>query len=124
MGRTLRIVKGAAVTVTGRQLLALAQDRRIEAITRDRPLRGTAYTSYDANQWFRTAQIDGLVNGPGSVKNAPTIAVIDSDVDATRVQDFGGRIVKQVNLSSLDPRGSGDAFGHGTMVAELAAGAS
>ncbi|TML83296.1 MAG: hypothetical protein E6G08_20380 [Actinobacteria bacterium] len=40
------------------------------------------------------------------------------------MDDFGGRVVTQVNLSSWQPDASGDDFGHGTMVAGLAAGAS
>src|SRR4029077_12491856 len=53
----------------------------------------------------------------------PAIAVVDSGIDATKVGDFGARIVANVNLSSLSPHATGDDEGHGTMVAGLAAGA-
>jgi serine protease AprX len=55
---------------------------------------------------------------------APAIAIVDSGVDASRLEDFGGRVVAQVNLSSLAPGAIGDDQGHGTMVAGVAAGAS
>src|SRR2546422_260571 len=52
------------------------------------------------------------------------IDVIDSGVDATRAADFGARVVTQINLSSRDPAATGDDFGHGTMIAGIAAGSS
>ena len=53
---------------------------------------------------------------------APTIAIVDSGIDATRSADFGSRIVASVNVSSLSPGSTGDQEGHGTMVAGVAAG--
>jgi serine protease AprX len=60
----------------------------------------------------------------GRFSQTPTIAVVDSGVDADRVEDFNGRVVANVNLSSLTPDASGDGDGHGTFVASLAAGSS
>jgi serine protease AprX len=54
----------------------------------------------------------------------PTIAIVDSGIDATRSADFGGRVVANVNVSSLSPGATGDDEGHGTMVAGVAAGAA
>lgn len=51
----------------------------------------------------------------------PTIAIVDSGVDATKA-DFAGRFRGQVNLTSLTPNSPGDGRGHGTMVASIAAG--
>jgi subtilisin family serine protease len=53
--------------------------------------------------------------------NAPAIAIVDSGVDASR-SDFGDRVVKQVTLTSLTPNSPGDGRGHGTFVADVAAG--
>jgi serine protease AprX len=53
----------------------------------------------------------------------PTIAIVDSGIDASR-PDFAGRIVGQVNLSSLPNNSPGDGRGHGTFVAGIAAGAA
>ena len=66
--------------------------------------------------------LTGLSLGPAP--DAPTIAIIDSGIDASKVADFGSRVVASVNFSSLEPTATGDGEGHGTMVAGLAAGAS
>jgi serine protease AprX len=54
---------------------------------------------------------------------APTIAFVDSGLDATR-SDFGDRVLVQVNLTSLPGNSPGDGRGHGTIVAGLAAGSA
>ena len=53
--------------------------------------------------------------------DAPTIAVVDSGLDASK-KDFNGRAYPQVNLSSTTPSAQGDGDGHGTFVAGIAAG--
>ncbi len=71
-----------------------------------------------------------MPSGTGAARNdarqqglTPTIAVVDSGIDSTRVADFGGRVLKQVDLTSgTGPNSPGDGRGHGTMVASLAAG--
>ena len=51
----------------------------------------------------------------------PTIAIIDSGIDASRT-DFGGRVVQEVTLTTRTPNSPGDGRGHGTFVASVAAG--
>jgi serine protease AprX len=53
----------------------------------------------------------------------PTIAIVDSGVDASR-PDFGGRVLRQVDLASVEPNSDGDGRGHGTFVAGIAAGSA
>ena len=53
--------------------------------------------------------------------DAPTIAIVDSGLDATK-HDFAGRAYPQVNLSSPRRTRQGDGDGHGTFVAGIAAG--
>ena len=74
------------------------------------------------NRWQAAVKVDKLYGDPIGAQ-APAIAVVDSGVDAT-VPDFGGRVVTQVNLDSRNEGESGDNFGHGTMVAGVAAGAA
>ena len=52
---------------------------------------------------------------------APTIAVVDSGIDASQVLTSGGRVVQQVNLTTLPNNSPGDGRGHGTFVAGIAA---
>ena len=58
------------------------------------------------------------VDGP-----APAIAFVDSGIEADR-SDFGDRMLAQVDLTTLPNNSPGDGFGHGTLVAGLAAGSS
>ena len=53
---------------------------------------------------------------------APAIAVVDSGIDSTKAADFGARIVARADFAN-DGK-TGDAEGHGTMVAGVAAGAA
>jgi serine protease AprX len=55
--------------------------------------------------------------------NAPSIAFVDSGIEASR-SDFAGRIRAQVNMTSLPGNSAGDGRGHGTFVAGLAAGSA
>jgi serine protease AprX len=54
---------------------------------------------------------------------APTIAFVDSGIDATR-DDFGDRVLAQVDLTTLPGNSAGDGRGHGTLVAGIAAGSA
>ena len=53
----------------------------------------------------------------------PTIAIVDSGIDAHRA-DFAGRVLAEVDLATLRPNSSGDGRGHGTFVAGIAAGSA
>src|SRR6059058_2134263 len=74
--------------------------------------------------WQDSTDLTALQSGndPNAPK-APAIAIVDSGVQAR--SDFGSRLVASVNLCSLcTDGGAGDAEGHGTMVAGVAAGSS
>jgi len=58
--------------------------------------------------------------GPDS---APSIAFVDSGIDSSR-SDFGGRVLAQLDMTSLENNSPGDGSGHGTLVAGLAAGSA
>jgi serine protease AprX len=59
----------------------------------------------------------------GSLPKPPAIAIVDSGIDAARA-DFGGRVIKQVTMTSLPGNSPGDGRGHGTFVAGIAAGSA
>jgi serine protease AprX len=72
--------------------------------------------------WPYVAGVASLLSSPeGQNLEPPTIAIVDSGIDAERA-DFGGRVVEQVTLTSREQNQAGDGNGHGTAVASVAAG--
>jgi serine protease AprX len=115
-----QVISGVSAELKGRQILDLAKQSGILAITLDNQVATSSLPPYNAQMWPQTSRIDQL----WGQSQAPAIAIVDSGIDAGKVGDFGGRVVASVNLSSLSPHASGDPQGHGTMVAGIAAGAS
>jgi serine protease AprX len=116
-------VKGVSAQLTGAQLVELAKQKGILAITPDRKLVASGQFSSDQG-WPQATGIDDFWSGQQlSGLSMPAIAVVDSGVQSGRL-DFGGRVIKQVRLTSLLPNSLGDGRGHGTLVAGLAAGAA
>ncbi|HEU6446162.1 MAG TPA: S8 family serine peptidase [Gaiellaceae bacterium] len=72
--------------------------------------------------WPYVAGVDSLLAATEATTAQPaTIAIVDSGIDADRV-DFGGRVIEQVTLTEREPNSPGDGNGHGTAVASVAAG--
>ncbi len=72
--------------------------------------------------WPYVAGVPSLLASiEGQQLEPPTIAIVDSGIDAGRV-DFGERVIEQVNLSTRQGNQPGDGYGHGTAVASVAAG--
>jgi len=112
------VVNGLSGEFSGQEIASLDSDPGIAAIVPDTAVRSAGYSN---NQWW-----PNVAEAPGSAWTSglamPTIAVVDSGVDATRLADFGARVLKQVNFTSLTPNSAGDGRGHGTFVASIAAG--
>jgi serine protease AprX len=115
--KRFRSVAGVAAQLTGKQILRLARRSHIAAITRDAPV---VMSSYSLQRWPYAANLHGLWNSPATA-NAPAIAIVDSGIASGRT-DFGGRVVANVNMTSLPGNSAGDGRGHGTFVAGIAAG--
>jgi serine protease AprX len=71
--------------------------------------------------WPYVAGVASLHTGSAPGRELPTIAIVDSGIDANRA-DFGGRVVEHVRLTEREPNSPGDGNGHGTAVASVAAG--
>jgi len=125
--RTFTSIDGVAVALTGAQILAVAADKHVTAITADAPVRlssttATATAAATTNEkWpFVTGVQKYWANGTSPAAPAATIAIVDSGIDATR-PEFAGRIAANVNLTTLPGNSPGDGRGHGTFVAGIAA---
>ncbi len=119
LGRVAReyaILRGVATELKGAQLVKLAQRDGIASITPDGAVKPASANTV----WPQAVNLGGL---SAAAPGAPTIAVVDSGIEAGRA-DFAGRVVASVNLNSREPGATGDDNGHGTLVAGLAAGAS
>jgi serine protease AprX len=117
--RTFSSIDGVAIDLTGAQILAVASNKHVTAITQDSRVRLSGATSYE--KWpFVTGVQKYWPNGSSAAAPAATIAIVDSGIDATR-PEFAGRIIANVNLTSLPGNSPGDGRGHGTFVAGIAA---
>lgn len=110
-------ITGVAATLTGEQVLDLAEDGAIDAITSDVPMVPSALGK---NSWIEeTGILPALLNTSRAKGKAPTIAVVDSGIELGG--RLGSRIVGDVSMTQLSPNAVGDGRGHGTFVAGLAA---
>jgi serine protease AprX len=122
-------ISGAAVDISGKDLLKLARHPHVLAITPDQPVKTADYQN--AQMWPESADVAPLwpaadpltgaflTNGPAT----PAVALVDSGIDTSKTGDFGSRVVASVNLCSICTDGStNDLEGHGTMVAGILAG--
>jgi serine protease AprX len=119
--RTFSSIDGVAVDLTGAQILAVAADKHVTAITTDARVRLSALVPPTTEKWpYVTGVQKYWASGTSPAAPAATIAIVDSGIDATR-PEFAGRIVANVNLSTLSGNSPGDGRGHGTFVAGIAA---
>jgi serine protease AprX len=117
--RQFSSIDGLAAHLTGKQILHLVSRNGIGAITLDAPV-ALAGTLTNKQRWPFVSGVQKFwANGTSTA--TPTIAIVDSGIDASRA-DFGGRVVAQVTMTSLAGNSAGDGRGHGTFVAGIAAG--
>ncbi len=119
------VIPAVSASVTGSDILEMQASNDVLAVTPDTPVRLTAESN--SQKWVDAIGAKpfwGSSQRKQGVGRTPTIAIVDSGVDGSRVLDFGGRMLGQVNLTSLAPNTPGDGRGHGTMVASIAAGDS
>jgi serine protease AprX len=122
--RRLESADAVAVDITAGKLASLAKQSGL-TITPDSTvqLSGTPSSTQLWPYTSGTAWLWGSTLSPAP--QAPTIAVVDSGIDANRADfDGGSRVAAQVNLSSMTPNSPGDGRGHGTFVADIAAGSA
>jgi len=123
VSKRLAVINGVAVDLKAKWIMRLAKVPGL-VVTVDAPVQATGNGSKltNAQLWpyaAGNAKLWGSKYQPAP--NAPTIAIVDSGLDAGK-KDFNGRAYPQVNLSSTTPGATGDGDGHGTFVAGIAAG--
>ncbi|HKP18247.1 MAG TPA: S8 family serine peptidase [Gaiellaceae bacterium] len=118
----LGIVKAVAAEMKAKRVARLADVPGL-AVTPDDPVAASDFSS---------DQLWPLASGNASLWSAvdqapvsalPTIAIVDSGIDATRA-DVAGRVLASVDLATSTPDSPGDGRGHGTFVAGIAAGSA
>jgi serine protease AprX len=121
--RKFATIPADSAQLSGQQILALAADSKIGVITSDVMTRSTGAGSYTNNQtWPSSAKVTAYWAKASSGTKAPTIAFLDSGIDANH-SAFGGRVLTQQNFyTGTNANSAGDGFGHGTFTAGIAAG--
>ena len=139
--RKLTIVGAAAGEVVAGDLPDLARQHNLvitpdQAVVFDgKPTSPTSPKSHgnphqgpfsSSEIWPAAVGVDQLwpdLPGPRDAGSTPTIAFVDSGIEAAR-SDFGNRVLADVNLTTLPNNAPGDGRGHGTFVAGIAAGSA
>ncbi len=120
-GATIRlqyaVINGVATTMTGGQISGLSHNTSISSIAQDVKVGETALSN--SQLWPDVAQVSSFWT---ATSTAPAIAIVDSGIDAGRVNDFGGRVIARQNFVPANVNTNGDGYGHGTFVASIAAG--
>jgi serine protease AprX len=117
-----KFVDSVAVTLKARKLNMLARRPGL-TVTPDSTVRLTALPS-SQHVWPTASGVRPLWStATKPAPKAPTIAIVDSGIDANRPEfDNGARVVANVTMTTLQPNSPGDGRGHGTFVAGIAAG--
>jgi serine protease AprX len=115
-------VNTVVADVPANQVASLALRSDVEYVSPDRPVKGEASL---LNETIGAAQVqDGAKGASGLTGKGIGIAILDSGISASH-PDFAGKNKKSRVVASVDFTGSatkGDADGHGTGVAGVAAG--
>lgn len=125
--RQFTSINGVSAELTGRELLRLARKRTILSISVDQPVRITLGPLHTSTQrWPYAAGVPKFwtqlaLGSPAAMATPPTIAIVDSGVDPSS-PDLAGRVLDEVDLTSLPDNSPHDGRGHGTFVASIAAG--
>jgi serine protease AprX len=119
--RQFRTVSAVALTLSGKQILRVANMRGIESITLDAPVELAGYSNKQL--WAQASGVSKLWPQieSGQVK-LPTIAIVDSGIEENRSDFAPGQVLLEKNLSKLANNSVGDGRGHGTFVAGIASG--
>jgi subtilase family protein len=113
VGATLRVVVTATNAGGSTSAVSAASDRVV-------PQSPSGFWSWQL--WPYVVRADALWNATSNASSpTPAIAVVDSGVDAS-LPGLAGAVSQQVTLTSLQQSSAADGYGHGSFVAQVAAG--
>jgi serine protease AprX len=123
--RRLDLIGAIAVDIPAGKVAALAKKPGL-VITPDASVQVSGTVPSSTQMWpyeSGTARLWGTALNPAP--QAPTIAIVDSGIEANRA-DFGNgsRVLGNVTMTGLPSNSAGDGRGHGTFVAGIAAGSA
>ena len=121
--REFEVVPALVVEMQAKHLPRLATRHGILSITPDGQVREQAAWA-PLELWPLAVRADALWPTGSTSPRPPAIAVVDSGIH-DGLADFGDRVVARENVTSFTSGDAGgDSFGHGTLVAGIAAGGS
>jgi serine protease AprX len=123
--RQLNLIGAVAVDITAGKLASLAKQPGL-TITPDASVQLDAAPTSNQMWPYESGVAKLWPTATSSSPQGPTIAIVDSGINANRA-DFsnGSRVVGQVTMTSgTTPNSPGDGRGHGTFVAGIAAGSA
>jgi serine protease AprX len=117
------MIGAVSATLSGLRIQRL-QQTTLRTVTPDSQLKTSGFSNYsNAQLWPYSTGIAHVWDYKWNpAPPTPTIAIVDSGVDASRPDIASQLKIPQVNMTSLTPNSPGDGRGHGTFVASLAAG--
>ena len=124
LDRRLSLINGVSATVRASALPRLMRMSNL-TVTPDVPVKLSDYNS--AQLWPYESGASQTWSGLNSISswNTPTIAIVDSGIQAGRADfGYGNRVKANVNFTTLPNNSNGDGRGHGTFVAGIAAGSA
>ncbi|MET0607974.1 MAG: S8 family serine peptidase, partial [Gaiellaceae bacterium] len=124
LDRRLTLINGVSATVRASALPRLMRMSNL-TVTPDVPVKLSDYNS--AQLWPYESGASQTWSGLNSISswNTPTIAIVDSGIQAGRADfGYGNRVKANVNFTTLPNNSNGDGRGHGTFVAGIAAGSA
>ena len=122
--RHLDLIGAVAIDITAGKLAVLAKQPGL-TITPDSSVQLTGTIASDQMWPYESgvAKLWGTATSPAP--QAPTIAIVDSGIEANRA-DFGNgsRVLGNITITNSTANTPGDGRGHGTFVAGIAAGSA
>jgi serine protease AprX len=116
------IISGVSAQLTGKEIVKLAKNKHVAAITLDYKVARTSYSN--PQLWPDAAQVSSFWPSIADGALTPTVAVVDSGIDNAHPDIAGQVLASATFVSNGANTADGDGRGHGTFVAGILAGSA